>query len=102
MAINPDFFTLFFYIVIFLIGIDFSISGILLLKAHTMAIEKPRLLGLLSLKINRNMIDKMQNSNHVYQSLYSFKYIRIYILVAGFLIIIGSLIGIIDLFYRLL
>lgn len=100
MTIQPDFFTIFFYIIVLFIGLDFTLSGILLLKDYTKSLEKPRLLGLLSLKFNQKMIEKMQNSNQVYQSLYSYKIIRFYILMAGVIIIVGSIIAIIDIYCR--
>jgi len=78
------------------IGIDYTISGIMLIKCGTKPLVKPRLLGLAFLKFSQKPIEKMRKFYPFFQVILSFNNMKIYTLIAGILFIIGSLYAIID------
>ena len=96
MIIQPSYFSLLFYIVVLYVGIDFTVSGILIGRDQAKPVERSWLLGWLILKMNQRFFDRMQNQNPILQSIYSFRSIKFFTIMAGILIIIGSLILIID------
>ena len=101
MIIQPLFFSLLFYTILLYIGVDFTISGILLQSKGTSPLVNPKLLGLLLIKFNQKFFERMRKHNKIYHWIYSFQNIKFFTLMAGILIIGGSLIQIIDTLLRL-
>ncbi len=88
MTIEPFVFYVLFYLLVFLVGCDFSLSGFLVLQKNIDSLEKPRLLGLLIIKVmqasrNTNKRDEL--------SVFSPKVMGIYTLIAGILLIVASM-----------
>src|SRR5258706_2619255 len=100
MTIQPIFFNLLFTILVLYVGLDFTISGILL-RENFKDIVKPKLLGLLILKYNEKLFERLRQQNELYQRIYSFQSIRLYTAIAGILLSIGSAIQITDILLRL-
>jgi len=101
MTIQPIFFDLLFAVIVFGIGIDFTISGMLIRREYTKHLEKPKLLGLLILRLNQSFFDRMRKQNQIFQFIYSIQCITFFTLSSGILLSVGSLIQIIDILFRL-
>lgn len=95
MIIQPFFFSLLFYGILLYVGVDFTISGMLLQSKGTTPLINPKLLGLRIIKFNQKFFERMRNQNKIYRMIYSFQNIKFFTLIAGILITIGSLIQII-------
>ncbi len=101
MNIQPIHFDLVFFVLVLLFGVDFALSGYLVIKNKDKYLEKPKLLGLLSMIVNQKVYERSKKPNKVLMVMYSYDYMKIYTLVGGILIIVGSLIGIYDILLRL-
>ena len=101
MTIQPAFFNLLFCVIGLGIGIDFTISGMLILRDYAKHLEKPRLVGLLILRLNQGFFDRMRKQNQIFRFIYSIQGITFFTLSSGILLSIGSLIQIIDILLRL-
>ena len=99
--VSPPIFELLFYVVVFLFGVDFSISGFLVLRKNRANFKKPRLVGIWIIK-RMSALYGSPNSSRLFSLIYSTRNMAIQALLAGALIIIGSLIMIVDIGMRLL
>jgi len=90
-----------FYLMILFVGVDYFISGILGLRENLKYPKKPKLLGLLILKKNQNFFEQARKQNQVFQIIYSHQSIMYMTLIAGLLLIIGSLIQLIDILLQI-
>jgi hypothetical protein len=95
MIIQSSLFNLLFYLIVLGIGIDFTISGILLMRDYDKYLRKTKLLGLIILRLNQSFFDRMRKHNQIYGFVYSSRSIKFFTLAAGILITVGSLIQII-------
>ena len=86
------------YFIILGIGIDFAVSG-LIFKGDVKELRKPKLLGLLILKLNQGWFERMRKLHSIFHLLYSLQSIRFLTFAAGVLIIVGSTIAIIGLLF---
>jgi hypothetical protein len=91
MIIGPHIFDLLFYSIVLVAGIDFVLSGWLALSRGIEILQRPRLLGLLLLRIFHRVYESYNKSNRLLQRMYSFNYMRFYIFLSGVLIIISSI-----------
>jgi len=88
-----------FWIVMFVLGMDFFMSASLLFKKGPQALAGPVLLGLLFIKANQNIYKKMQKQyspnffNRLLELAYSYEYTRYYFLIGGLIIMIFSVLG---------
>ena len=99
MINQTTFVTLFFYIVILVVGLDFLISGLLIQSDHTRWLERPKLLGQLLLRINQSFFNKMRGQNRFFEFIYSLRWLKFFMILAGVLIMVGALIPIIDILF---
>lgn len=90
-------FELAFYMIIFLLGFDFSLSGFLVLKRDIKSFEKPKLLGLLIMSVVYRAFPMQKKRPVIYRpkvmGLYFF-FGGILSVVASTIMIIGKLLGI--------
>jgi hypothetical protein len=100
VIISPPIFDLLFYVVIFLFGLDFSISGFLVLRENSANFKKPRLIGLWIIR-RMSALYSSTNSSKLFAFIYSTRNMAIQALFSGVLLIIGSLIMIVDIGVRL-
>ncbi len=100
MIISPPIFNLLFYAVIFLFGLDFSISGFLVLRENSANFKKPRLVGLWIIR-RMSAVYGSTNRSKLFSLIYSTRNMAFQGLFAGVLLIIGSLIMIVEIGMRL-
>ncbi len=99
VTISPPVFDLLFYTVVFLFGLDFSISGFLVLRENSANLKRPRLVGLWIIR-RMNSLYGSTNRSQLFSLIYSTRNMAIQTLFAGILVIIGSLIMIVDIGVR--
>jgi hypothetical protein len=99
MTIQPIFFNFVFFIILLAFGIDFTLSGYLAIK-EIKHLERPKLLGLMIMAIYQRVYERAKKPNKLLLVIYSHEYMKIYTLIGGILIIIGSLMGIFDLLLK--
>jgi hypothetical protein len=92
MIIPPYGFDFLFYLVGFILGLDFAISGIKTLTTDKNMHAKPRLLGLLILSRVKSMMEKWQGKNKIVRTFFDLRIMAINFLLGGILLLIGSLI----------
>src|SRR5687768_6025081 len=92
MTIQTYILDLLFYIVVLLAGVDITLSGWLALRRGIIVLQRPKLLGLLILRIMNKIYDTSPAPNRYFELLYSFKYLRVYTFISGLLIMMSSLI----------
>ncbi len=90
MIIRPFIFELLFYLAIFLGGLDFALSGFQVLRESPSSLEKPRLLGLLIIKV-MHVSDTSQKHNRLFLLMFSTKTMGVYTFLSGVLLILSSL-----------
>jgi len=93
-------FELLFYIIVFLFGLDYTISGILVFRDENKNFKKPKLLGIWIIHKLSSLYGST-NQPKLFSAIYSIKSMALQSLAAGLLIIVGSLVMIIDLSIRL-
>lgn len=101
MIIQPIFFNLVFFIVILLFGVDFTLSGYLIIKQKTEYLKRPKLLGLVIMNANQKVYERSKKPNKLLSVMYSYEYTKIYTFLGGILIIVGSLMGVFDVLLKL-
>jgi hypothetical protein len=100
MIIQFNIIYLFFYFLILIVGLDFLLSGFLILKKNALALEKPFLLGLLLIKFTHPS-DFSQKKSGLYILLFGLRNMGWYTMLAGVLIVTGSLIMIYSILIQL-
>jgi len=90
MTISPVGFEIFFYLCILGIGIDFMISGIMVLKENSKPLEKPRLIGLLIIKI-MHLPESKNNRKNLSWLMYDMKNMGKYCFIGGVLTTLSSI-----------
>lgn len=95
MRIQPFVFDLLFYFAILLAGLDFTVSGFLVLRENSKPLKKPKLLGLQIIRVMQ-ISDTPQKKNSLTFLMFNLRHMGIYTFVAGILIITASLIMVFD------
>jgi hypothetical protein len=95
VIIPPPIFDLLFYIIVFLFGLDFSISGFLVLREGHANFKMPRLVGLWIIR-RMSALPGATNRSKLFSLLYSTRNQAIQGLVAGLLLIFASLVMIVE------
>jgi hypothetical protein len=83
-------FDIVFYFVILLLGVDFLLSGLLVLRKNARALEKPKLLGLWLIKITYAS-NSSTRGNRLYFFFLGLRNMGWYTLFAGIFSVISSL-----------
>ena len=101
MIIVPSpLFDLLFSTVVFLFGLDFSISGFLVLRENATDFKKPRLIGLWIIR-RMSALHTIKDRPQWFSLIYSTRSVAMQGLVAGVLLIFGSLVMIVETGMRL-
>lgn len=91
-----------FWILMFLLGVDFATSGYLVFKKDLIAIEKPFFFGLLVIKARHKILIELHRQHQrgfLLEWMYSHKYLKYYALIGGMSIIFLSIAGFITFVY---
>ena len=99
LIISPAVFDFLLYMMTFLFGVDFTLSGFLVLKSGTKYLEKPKLLGLIIIKLRNKAYEKSQKPGRLLTGMYSLKYMKFYTFISGIVLLIGSTIRILDVLF---
>jgi len=100
VIISPPVFDLLFYIAGFLLGLDFFISGILVLQENSVHRGRSRLVGIWIIRNVSALYGSTSRSNFL-SFVYSTRNLAIQTLFGGVLVVVGSLIMIVDIGVRL-
>ena len=100
IIISPNIFNLLFYSIVLLFGVDFALSGFFVLRENHKHSKKPRLLGFWIMQ-KMNILHGSTNRPKWFSAIYSMRNLALQSLLAGFLLIIGSLLMIVDFGMRL-
>jgi len=87
------------YSITLIAGIDFLISGILILKSNIMLINRPKLLGVILMR--RLIKGRPRKPNKLFDVFYAPKMLGYYNIIGGAMCVIGGLIGLVSFFYLL-
>ena len=89
IIIKPYVFDFLFSLIIFIIGVDFTWSGIVLIRENDLS-RIPKFFGYLLIKLTRRSISKWESRNPFMSTVVSIKYFGIYFILSGPLLIIVS------------
>jgi hypothetical protein len=93
MTTLPICFEVVMWIICFLVGVDFIISGYLVFKTDEKYIKKPKLFGLLAIAACQNLYELSKHKNRYLEIKYTYKYMRVYAIFSGILLLIMSITG---------
>jgi len=98
MTTLPISFEFIIWIIVFFFGLDFIISGYIVIKSDTKYLKKPKLLGLLGIAATQNLYDLSKHKNKYMEIKYSYKYMKVYVILGGIILIIMSIAGFLGIF----
>jgi hypothetical protein len=81
-----------FSALMFYIGIDYIISGILLSRRKKKSFCRPKFLGLLTLKLTQDALEKLQSNNRLFSKIFSYEYMVYHLIFLGIICLYGSLV----------
>ena len=98
--IEPEIFIFLFFLFTFIIGLDYTWSGYLVIRNRTDEVSKRKLLGLWVIRRFHIPNNKKGNTNTSMNFMYDFKNMGFMTFAGGILITFGSAIIILDLLFR--
>ena len=98
--IGSEIFNVLFFLFIFIIGLDYTWSGYLVIRNRTDEVEKRKLLGLWVIRRLHVPNNKKDSTNAYMNFIYDFRNMGFMAFASGVLIIFGSAIMILDLLFR--
>ena len=98
--IEPEIFIFLFFLFTFIIGLDYTWSGYLVIRNRTDEVSKRKLLGLWVIRRFHIPNNKKGNTNTTMNFMYDFKNMGFMTFAGGLLITFGSAIIILDLLFR--
>lgn len=101
MIIQPYIFDLLFYTTLLLIGLDFAISGWLVIIKGKRLLEKPRSLGVMAMRYMDRLYKNLDSPSRISSILYSLENTRFYVFVGGILAIAGNTLGILNVLQKI-
>lgn len=79
------------WLIVLLFGLDFIFSGYLVFMSDTKYLKKPKLFGLLAIAACQNLFERSKSKNKYMEIKYSYKYMRVYTIISGILLIMISI-----------